>query len=764
MQKSKAYQEALSLFQAGKKAKGDEKQPHFEACFKLLASCGEEEMIQFVDETECHQKHASRFFWASEIPYAFRKRLFNKDNAAQMLRQYFQHPGNVAHISEPLIKYLSETYPRELVLTVRETQSFLVRQHMESLQRLKSTADARVRRAVIEWEHINRFQKLFADRSLYFEGLIHNFSFEDLLIHFTAANERQKRRDRTGMNNDAYKVGRETNLLRVMNRVLQLKQKQEGDTGQRATGEEQFLKQLADALPPQNTPEALADPRMLPEEELTEEKKLFTELIDFYFKLHEFEHYIDIYSYGYAEVEMLDSDEIQWKSTAAFVHHKRNDHKKRYAETYLINKAAQKTGGRQTNVSIAEFKVAMSVTKSKVYYKTLFLPLKARYNDNVIDLSKVFLLLASFSEYLMPAGNQWVVVGDKVTKITGLSSKHSLLPENYLVRFEYESLIQVISEIFGWEEQEVMQIVDFLTSYLDRSDAEIDLWTRPLVRHGSHVYWCSTYLRDRDWPVLIQGRGAREQLNKKQKESDKQLEEDLANLFIDAGFEAVASRVYEIDKQTKPEIDVLAYTDNTLFIIELKTTYLTEDPLRNLKYINRTYAEKAVDQLKRSKTFIEANFDGEKFRELKTELGITCSLEELCIRPLIVSNVFDGDDLVFDDEIMKISAFELSIILKNDLYWVLNMSSKASGQEEIPGLESMSIYVHEQVQNQNARGFRNEPIETSKEACDLWSSKDRCSVDDLFTAIEQDKVWSFLDKLWDFSVHSDSEFNTTIPD
>ncbi|MCE7995312.1 MAG: hypothetical protein HEP71_25265 [Roseivirga sp.] len=763
MQKSKAYHEALSLFQDGKKAKGHEKQPHFEACFQLLMTCEGEEVAEFVIQTECHHKHASRFFWASELPDTFKESLFSKANAAQMLRQYFKHPGSLEHISESLIKYLAQTYQREFVIVVRETQSFLVPPHLKSFLRFKGLTNEVVRRAIVEWEYIDNFKKAFSKKSLYFDGLIRDFSFEELLIHFTAANERQKRRDRTGMNNAAYKVGRETNLLRVMNRVLQLKQKQEEDTGQRATGEEQFLKQLADALPPQNTPEALADPRMLPEEELTEEKKLFTELIDFYFKLHEFEHYIDMYSYGYAEVEMLDSDEIQWKSTAAFVHHKRNDHKKKYAEGYMINRAALKSGARESSMSVGQFKVSLAVAKSKVYYKTLFLPLEARYNDTIIDLSKVFLLLASFSEYLMPAGNQWVAVGDSVTKLPDVSAKHPLLPEDYLVRLDHQSMLEVISEVFGWEEQEVVQIVDFLTSYLDRSDAEIDLWTRPLVRHGSHVYWCSTYLRDRDWPVLIQGRGAREQLNKKQKESDEQLEEDLANLFIDAGFEAVASRVYEIDKQTKPEIDVLAYADNTLFIIELKTTYLTEDPLRNLQYINRTYAEKAVDQLKRSKTFIEANFDGEKFRELKTELGITCSLEELSIRPLIVSNVFDGDDLVFDEEIMKISAFELSIILENDLFWVLNISVKVSGQEEIPGLESMSIYAHEQMQNQNAKGFRNEPIDSSKEACDLWSSKDSCSADDLITAIEQDKVWSFLDELWDFSVHLETVFRSTAP-
>ncbi len=745
------------LFALGIEARGQDKRKYFEACFEKLMDCEPEEVAGFVGQTECYKKHASRFFWASEVPLIYLDALLNKETVVDILTAYFRHPRNEEHISHKFLAEVARKFPAELVRVVRETQSFLIPAHMESLSSLRFLNDTKLHPAIMEWQCILRVKEIYRDRDNYFKGLVKNFSFEEILIHFVAYNERNKRRNRAGMNNSALQVSIETNLIRVLNSLLSWKVSDD----EPATTEAKFLKDLETALPPQNTVEGMVDPSQLPLENITDGKLIFQEMIDFYWQRHVFDHHVELYCLSYCNFDMIDEDEISLVTTPAFAHYKRNDMKKKYVEYYTINKATENEVMSKGNVKIAERKIEVGIATSIAYFNTLFLPLEVTFKSKSLDLVKVFTLLKGLSEYLMPEGNHCITDGVKTLKTTGFSPIHHELPENYLVRFEYRELIDRLVRVFKWERAEVNQIIDFLTVDLGKAN-EIDLYATPVLRKGDLIYWCSTFLRDRDWPVLMQKRLTNDKLNEAtQNESNEEVEKALADTFNQAGFSAKSNVKYYLDK-VKYDFDVLAYADNTLFLIELKTTYAQEEISSVLKYMDRTYSTKAVDQLSRGRKYIQEHYKSAHFEKVRDKLGITCSLDDLEVVPLIVSNIFDGDDIFYGDDILKVSLFELGIILRNDLYWLLNFSSKMMGKE-IEGLETLPIYVFEQMQNSQAPGFKNSTFDASEEACNLWTQPDRCSAGDLKKAIAEDRVWSFLDELWDMSVFSGNPNTLKVP-
>ena len=154
---------------------------------------------------------------------------------------------------------------------------------------------------------------------------------------------------------------------------------------------------------------------------------------------------------------------------------------------------------------------------------------------------------------------------------------------------------------------------------------------------------------------------------------------------------------------------------------------------------------KASDQLKKIEEYIQRNFE-----EVKNipELGIDCSLDELKIIPLIVSNIFEIDDYIIKGEYRKISLFELMVILNNDLYDTLNsrMNSVLLGENLDTSFSSVI-----QSFNRNAPHIKKEELKPyTVEESDLWSNPDGCSSTDLLDAIDKKKVWIGLDELIDF--------------
>jgi len=52
-----------------------------------------------------------------------------------------------------------------------------------------------------------------------------------------------------------------------------------------------------------------------------------------------------------------------------------------------------------------------------------------------------------------------------------------------------------------------------------------------------------------------------------------------------------------------------------------------------------------------------------------------------------------------------------------------------------------------QLMNQNNSEFRQHNPEVNKEDCNLWTSQNECTAEDLINAIKYDKIWQHLDDL-----------------
>jgi len=228
---------------------------------------------------------------------------------------------------------------------------------------------------------------------------------------------------------------------------------------------------------------------------------------------------------------------------------------------------------------------------------------------------------------------------------------------------------------------------------------------------------------------------AKEQKQILRNQSNK-MEQYTASLFKKAGFNAIASLEYKDDNQTG-EIDTIAYKDNTLFICELKTTYLQEDISATNKYEILRFELKASSQLAKAKKYTLNNF-----KELKKnkELAIDCNENELRIVTIIMSNIYQSDNLIFKEH-LKISLFELMIILQNDLKKMIELNMKLFFGEDF----NLPIDTLQKTHNKYNKDYKHHNNAKTK-SYDLWSNQNSCSAANLITSITENKVWEHLEK------------------
>jgi len=716
------------------------------------------EVVNFLKSTTIYhyakfKNEYSEIFWHSELPIKWIKEISSTSFIEEFLFGYFSKPENanseflktaLSHCSIPLIKIL------------KLSKSFENIQHWQTFAVFEKYYDKRFQLLYKELSFIKKIISDWDSKSIYYKTIVEKFDYEDILIHTISYYEKFKRSSKLAQNNRTHIVRIEMNLNYVLNEILNIKKNKYISENRQITNKylsSEFKDVIKEILPPLNPIEGIAKGKYLPNEKITDDKKIIREAIEFFFAFHVLKYQIDIYLGGFAEFETIDNFEAEIITNSDYSIYQKNDNKSVYDEIFFTNKASEKNdflAELKKQTSLYDKETLLSIYSSIEYFKYLKLPLEYQTKYyGTIDFSKVLKLLKIFSIFLMPSGRQ------VFTHIEETENGKSLNPVNYIKRtkptefleyfkeeyiicFDEKELLFNCEMFFNWSREEIENIINYLTTDLSvNRNFKINYLERPFIKIGNQYFWLSSLL-NRRWEVMLHRRIVNERLLNHNIQSAR-IEKLLADEFIKAGFNAISSYCLP-DKSG--EIDTLVYKDKRLFLIEIKTTYGEENLIRNEEYSSRKFIYKATEQIERNKKYIKENFEKE-FRRIP-ELKINCDFEELQIVPLIISNIYDTDDYYINSKFLKLSLFELIVILNNDLYSMLNYKSgKALFDSDF---EIHVPFLFQQI-NSFAPEFKKSILKTDKESCNLWTDEKQCSATDLITAIKEDKIWKFLNEL-----------------
>lgn len=431
-----------------------------------------------------------------------------------------------------------------------------------------------------------------------------------------------------------------------------------------------------------------------------------SDLIDEAIKTTVFNYYIDLYLCGYAEIELIDNEEIELKTNKHFIRFNYNDIKTGVEEMYFLSKHKNNPQNYMINLEITEF---------------YGFPSKFEWNNSSIDLEKIFKFLTDFSKFKGPEERKIAIIGDtpKVLKVYNkapdLFAKYFDSNES-ITLFDYKELLSGIQEFFKWEKTEVENILNFLTFDLSAKDYPKNWMSFPFLRIDNKIIWLGSFLRDRRWEnILINKIKLEKGFEKLRQIAASNFEIRMEELFRGKGFKTNRGYGFKNCDGESGEIDLIAYKDNYLFICEAKSSIRSDDFSHSVETQNRIFEGKAAHQLIKCDTNII-----EKWDNIKSKLNIDKDLQiqDIKIIPLIVTDHFEGDSALYLGKYQKVSFLELDVIMNN--------TKK----------ELLEKYLHHEKRN-NPKKF------------DLWYGHDELKLEFIEQNIKDNSVWKGLEQLID---------------
>lgn len=749
-----------------------ESEDDFLNLFDSLSKLNFEDFFRFVKRSQCYQYGSSfkvrelkssnnnrkvqvthtEYFWNSMLVLRWAENLFTSDYSEEIMFGFFSNSKNY---NERLLKEIALYNPYQFIRSVKLKKCFLEDELFSKLSFMKTSSNSSIRNFYSEISALKKLNENWLEKKKFYQSVIEQFSLEEILIHSVAYYEKFKRSSKSIEDNRGHQISIEVCLISVLNFILAERNKN-GTEIKNELSIEEFYSVVNNTMPPLNTPEGIANKKYLVDEIISPTKRIIRESLEFYFSyLHGFMYQVDKYCVGYADVTEISENRVQLITNRDYQYFKRDDKKNGFVEKYFSNLANQSEELKLKNRNEMDFNKRQE-NLTNVTYQKHFSFMKAetiRHKGIEIKQEDLIQLLWNFSQWIMPQGRTIILSKEEETEdatwMRPLISKrqvpkdfNKLFPTGYIVAFKDTDLSESCAKFFGWEIEKCKLLLDYITYNLNAS-GNCKFPEFPLIKIKNHYFWLSTFLRDRNWFNILLGRIQIKIHN----EQSTQLERSMADLFEGAGFSSISSVIYK-DEEIG-EIDCVAYKDGCLFIIEMKTTYLSEDLLRQSEFDSRKLEHKAVQQLDRVCDFYVNNF--EEFKRC-TQLQIDLPQSEIKVYTLIVSNTFERDKTLKGFRHLKLSLFELMIILKNDLCKMLNSNlsslfpdDKAFGEMDIP------FYMLNKIFNKNNPFLANEVIDTSKTACDLYEGKP-ISAGKFVEIIEQDRVWSFLERAYRFDL------------
>lgn len=737
----------------------------FQELFVAVLNLDDNELIRFLLKTGCYRLGKEKvfgktletkrpdFFWKSPVPIVKARLLFKSRSAGEFLYGYF---GFDLNADTRITETVCGANPVLFIKNCKLSQAILKRPFYESLVVLKRSNIPQL--SIFYKEVTFLFETNYAwkkDREKYGEKLA-RFSIDEILINFTSYHEKFKRASKKVTNNRSELVSNEVHLCHTLSEMLKDLKKSAKDSKLTSSLETlQFENLLEQTLPPINSPEGLAHKVYIPKEEITDTKAAIRMCIEFYFAEKLFKNNLDKYCTGMADFETLNEEEATLRTNRKYILYARNDTKNKYIENYYGNAASLKNSSKEKIADIQTWEREQVLNTFRQQYETLGITTNNSKltQQNLINSVE---LLSNFSKWIMPQGR--TIINNPVEETKEGTIMEPMIfrkevPQEFLLRFKpaymvrigQKELIKKLADYFRWDTREVSNIVDFLTYDLNKTYSyPVEFICQPFLKAEDNYYWMSSLLRDRHWANLIHTRLVKDKLLDSKTQAA-QVESRIASWFNEAGFAAIASFKYGNENG---EIDTLAYKDGHLLFVEYKTTYVSENLIREHQYDNDILEIKSAGQLTRAIEFYKNNFD---FFQKREDLKINRQFDNIKVHGLIVSNNFEADGTYKNEAFLKISLLELEVILKNRLYYLYNTPIPGfllnKGVDEYLPLDALQLIIN----RNNLRLKDSHKMPSDKEVYNLWKGPS-LTFERFYEILKNDEVWYYMDKNWQSNI------------
>ncbi len=676
-----------------------------------------------------------RGFFNSNIPLNYIDILIKCDLWEELFSKYF---STDRYSNEDFLKtVLKQGNPNTVIRTIKLKQAFNYPKHWKSFHLLKHSKTIAYKSSYREFEFIKKTEEYWGNlESQYFNRLV-EYNLEDILIQFTSYYQKFKNYSKKTPDNRGIIISREAILIELLDDLL-IRIKKNKLSNNKAISfysKSEFSEKLKKELPP-----VKPNLHTFPEELISKEKKELREIIEFYFSQYDEKYQINKYVSGYAEFEYIDDLEAEITTNKEYKYYRKSLEKGGYEENYITNNFidnSPKITEIQSKLEFWDKEIELKIQSSLHHFKFYNVPNTINYKENKVELYRALYVLHTFSAMLFPQGRIFTPEGTFKREIKKDFS--NTFNTEHISCFTKEELTKKIVTYFNYSLIEAEAIINFLLVDLNNSKTKkANIKTHPFIKIGDTIFWMSSFLKDIKWETTLYRRlWLDKEINHNTISDD--TEKSISNSFKEAGFNTISSYEYTF-QNLRGEIDCIAFKNNTLFIIELKNTYIVEDMLKTKNYENKKFSQKASSQLHLAEEYIINNFD--EFSK-KENLDINISLEELTIQKLIVSNSFQADNLIFNKDILKVSLFELIVILKNDLDNVL--ISKMGGVL-FPNMPEIPLDWMNNFTNRNSLNNKQNLKEVTKESTELWKNKKECMPNDIIEAVVKNKVFKNLEE------------------
>jgi len=685
---------------------------------RLLATSDYNEVRVYLKQTSYLKSNKdSKFFWQSTLPITWFNQISKETFLEELLFNYFrkQTLPNEAFLKQ----FFNSNKKPTLIKIIKLSEAFTLASHWESFSVFQY--DSQLKVLYKELQYIKTYRQYWETKAIEHNAFIKSIAFEDILFQMTMCYEDFKQHPGKATGNRSKRVSYEAILINLLNTFLKIKNED--------------LKQKGIKVDNQYDVNYY---KTIPAEEYQVLKNKFREVVEFHFAKYDDEYQIKKYLSSFAEFEYIDGLESVLLTSKAHNLYRKTLEKGMYDETYLTNRVVNNKD-QLIKITVLpklwDRQLKLDVLSSIEYFNFLNIPTQISIKkENVsIDISKVLYLLKSFSLFFML--QESMRIGDKYISRQVPKLFKGLFYSDYIVCYEKDDFIDKCVTYFKYSKEEIINILNFITLDLnDDISSNLDIKQNPLIKIGNQYFWMSSFMKDRRWEIALHNKLVKDGLINQNKVSG-QSETYLSNIFKEANFNAISGQRYKYNNKSG-EIDLLAYKDGVLFLGELKSTYVIEHMIKNSKYEVRQF-NKASEQLDLAKDYVVNNF--EKIKNLE-ELNIDCDLEDLKIETIIISNIYQADHIMVNNKHLKVSLFELLIILKDDLY---NMLVPKMGKALFDSKFEIPLDMMLNKEDNNT---------LSIEDCSLWKNEKDCSPNDIISAIIENKVWKHQDTNKNFPI------------